>query len=115
MRVPWPAPPAEPRQRRREEDSVDFWDLTKLFLRRWYLALPVLLATAAATLVTVKSVNPNYIVDIHVQMIPPVATGTDGQNDIAQRNPWLNLGPVALASASIVAVQDASVLDQLKA
>ncbi len=93
---------------------MDFWDLTKLLARRWYLAVPILVVTAIAALMTLHSVKPSYIGDTHVQMVPPVPPKTSNGLDATQHNPWLNLGVAALGNAAAVTIQDGSVLDDLK-
>jgi hypothetical protein len=93
---------------------VDFWDLTKLLLRRWYFAAPMLALTAAAGLWIVSSVQPNYIATAYVQLIPPKTQPTPaGTASIDMRNPWIGLGLITLANAAIVTVQDGDVVEAL--
>jgi hypothetical protein len=92
---------------------VDFWDLTKLLARRWYLCLPVLFLAGAGSMATLHSVKPSYTLDVHVQMIPPIPTKV-GQDPTAH-NPWLQLGVFALGNAAAVTIQDTTVLEALHA
>ena len=41
------------------EDTVDLWDLTRLLIRRWYVAVPMLLVSVAVVLVAGQSVKPD--------------------------------------------------------
>jgi capsular polysaccharide biosynthesis protein len=93
---------------------VDFWDLTKLLLRRWYFALPMLALTAAAGVWIISSVQPNYIATAYVQLIPPKTQPTPaGTAGIDMRNPWTGLGLITLANAAIVTVGDKDVVEAL--
>jgi capsular polysaccharide biosynthesis protein len=93
---------------------LDFWDLTKLLYRRWYLTLPMLLLTGAASVWTLVGVKPNYIATTYIQLVGPVIQPTEpGQQSADQRNPWLQQGLNALANAAVVTVQDYSVIQAL--
>lgn len=93
---------------------MDFWDLGRLLLRRWYVALPMLLATAGITGYTAVEVKPDYVLTSYIQLIPPVATSDPTQASHIQ-NPWLALGLGSLNQAATLATQDQTFLDQLKA
>ncbi len=95
---------------------MDFWDVTKLLLRRWYFAVPGLVLTAVACAWTMTGVAPNYISTAYVQLAPPVSQPTQpGEQTLDQRNPWIGLGLYNLANAAILTVQQASVVESLKA
>jgi len=96
---------------------VDFWDLTKLLFRRWYVATPLLLISVAAAGWTRMSVEPDYIATSYVQLIPPTAANTAPDEDapVTPRNPWLELGLGSLSRAAALTVQDQAVLKQLDA
>jgi hypothetical protein len=104
---------------------LDFWDLTKLLVRRWLVAVPLLMVSAALTVLTVGHVKPDYVATAYVQLVPPVTpappvpavpqTPKVDQPTPEQRNPWLGLGLTTLGNAAIVTVQDQTVLDTLKA
>jgi hypothetical protein len=95
---------------------VDFWDLTKLLFRRWYFALPALVLTAVATVVTMVTVQPNYIATASIQLVPPVTAPVEpGQATLDQRNPWVALGLDALATAATVSLTDGSIVETLDA
>lgn len=94
---------------------MDFWDLTKVLIRRWMFALPMLLLSVAATFVAVSVVQPNYVATAYVQIVPPVPQTKPGQATADQRNPWLSQGLETLGNAAIVTVLDRSVVDSLKA
>jgi len=94
---------------------VDFWDLTKLLFRRWYIAGPLLLVSIAAAGWTGVSVQPDYIATSYVQLIPPTAAAEDPDDEQPRtpRNPWLELGLGSLSRAAALTVQDQVVLKQL--
>ncbi|MFY1698278.1 hypothetical protein [Solwaraspora sp. WMMA2101] len=96
---------------------MDFWDLTKLLFRRWYIAAPLLLISVAAAGWTRTSVDPDYIATSYVQLIPPTAANTAPDEDApaTPRNPWLELGLGSLSRAAALTVQDQAVLKQLDA
>ena len=96
---------------------MDFWDLTTLLFRRWYAALPLLVATAVASFATLQNVTPNYIANAYVQLIPPtVVEKTDQTAGTTQHiNPWMDLGLAALGNAATISLKDESVLTSLTA
>jgi hypothetical protein len=95
---------------------VDFWDLTKLLLRRWYLAVPGLVLTAVAAAWVMVDVKPNYIATSYVQLAPPTSLPTEpGQPSLDQRNPWIALGLYNLADAAMLTVQQKTVVESFKA
>jgi hypothetical protein len=94
---------------------VDFWDLTKLLFRRWYLALPMLVFTGALIAVTLDKVRPDYIATAHVQLVGPVVKpSAPGEPSIDQRNPWIGLGVYTLGNAAMVTIQDEAVVQALE-
>lgn len=93
---------------------MDFWDLTKLVFRRWYVAVPLLLVTAGATAYVGVAVKPDYKATAYVQLIPPAgATGSNAGPEY--RNPWIGLGLGALNTAATYATIDQTFLTQLLA
>lgn len=94
---------------------MDFWDLTKLLVRRWMIVLPMLLLTGALCVVPVTQVKPDYVAMAFVQLVPPIAKQANpGQITIDQRNPWVGLGLQTLGNAAIVMVSDQKVVAELK-
>jgi hypothetical protein len=91
---------------------VDFWDITRLLLRRWYVATPLLVATLLVGAWTYTSVQPDYKAVSYVQLVPPPAPSTPGAE---LRNPWIDLGLGSLNTAATYATADAGFLIQLKA
>lgn len=92
---------------------MDFWDLTKLVFRRWYIAVPLLLLTFAATAWVGAAVKPDYKATGYVQLIPPAgATATAQAQEL--RNPWLGLGLGALNTAATYATIDQTFLTRLR-
>jgi hypothetical protein len=95
---------------------VDFWDLTKLLARRWYVALPMLLLSVLLTMTIVGRVKPDYIATAYVQLVAPVQGATKpGQASPEQRNPWLGQGLGTLGNAAMITVQDRTIVQELKA
>jgi hypothetical protein len=94
---------------------VDFWDLTKLVFRRWYVSVPVFAVAIAVTLYVAVQVKPDYVATSYVQLVPPSVTpkATDDTKARA-RNPWLDLGLASLTKAGMISVQDQRVVKQLK-
>ncbi|MEU5940871.1 hypothetical protein ABZ807_17140 [Micromonospora sp. NPDC047548] len=95
---------------------MDLWDLTKLLLRRWYIALPMLVVSLGTAVLVSSSVEPDYSASGHLQLIPPRgAPAKPGKEPQAVRNPWLDLGFNATGQAAIIRVQEKAVLDELEA
>jgi hypothetical protein len=92
---------------------VDFWDLTKLVFRRWYVAVPLLVITGLFAAYTAKNVQPDYKATAYVQLIPPPEASIT-ENIKSLRNPWLDLGLGSLATASTYATVDKKFLNELK-
>jgi hypothetical protein len=92
---------------------VDFWDLTKLVFRRWYVAVPLLVITALAAMHTMQTVKPDYKATAYVQLIPPPEASIT-TNIKKLRNPWLDLGLGALNTAATYATVDRAFLNELK-
>lgn len=95
-----------------EENGMDFWDLGRLMVRRWYVSLPLLLLTFGATVFTAVAVKPDYALTAYIQLIPPTAPSNATQTGHVQ-NPWLSLGLDSLNQAATVAAQDQTFLDEL--
>jgi hypothetical protein len=93
---------------------LDFWDLTAVILRRWRIALPLLLITIGATGLVAFTVKPDYVMTSYVQLIPAKVAPTDNPASASLRNPWNQLGLNTLGQASIYATQDQKFLDALK-
>jgi hypothetical protein len=101
-----------------EGTTLDFWDITKLLVRRWQVALPMLLLSAVITGVTVSQVKPDYVGSAYVQLVPPAATKItkpeQQQISADMRNPWLVQGLQTLGNAAIVQAQDQTVVEEFK-
>jgi hypothetical protein len=96
---------------------VDLWDLTRLLLRRWYFAVPMLLASVAVVVMTAQTVSPDYKATGYMQLIPAPSSGKLADPKAKPRpvNPWLDLGFVALGNAAAITVTDQPSLDRLVA
>jgi hypothetical protein len=100
-----------------ERETVDLWDLTRLLLRRWYFAVPMLVATVAVVFLAAQSVSPDYKAMGYMQMIPAPSTGKAEEPNAKPRpqNPWLDLGYSALGNAVSLTVTDPTALEKLAA
>jgi hypothetical protein len=93
---------------------VDFWDATKVLVRRWYITIPLLLLTFGATGYTAVAVKPDWVLTSYVQLIPPQTTAQQlEQNKTSLSNPWNQLGLSALSQAANYATVDQTFLDAL--
>ena len=86
---------------------MDFWDLTKLLVRQWMIAVPMLILSGALIWLTFNNVKPDYVATAYVQLVPPVLGPTvPGKATPEQRNPWLGLGLQTIGNAANVSVLD---------
>lgn len=94
---------------------MDLWDLTRLLLRRWYFAVPMLLASVATVVLAAQTVSPDYKATGYMQLIPAPSTGKipDPKAKPKPANPWLDLGYAALGNAAALTVTDQTSLDNL--
>jgi hypothetical protein len=95
---------------------VDFWDITRRLVQRWYFALPLLILTGAVSLYLVQTIKPDYQLTSHLILTPaPSGDGSDQSKTILATNPWNTLGSTALAESSELAVVNDSVAKTLEA
>lgn len=96
---------------------MDLWDLTRLLIRRWYFAVPMLLASVAAVVVAAQTVSPDYKALGYMQLIPAPSAGKPLDPDAKPRpaNPWNDLGYAALGNAAALTVTDPNTLEKLTA
>lgn len=94
---------------------MDLWDLTRLLLRRWYFAVPMLAATVAVVFLAAQQVSPDYKALGYMQLIPAPSTGKPIDPDAKPKpsNPWLDLGYAALANAAALTVTDPANLEKM--
>jgi hypothetical protein len=97
-----------------ERLQLDFWDATKVMVRRWYLALPLLLLTIAGTGYTATAIEADYVLTSYVQLIPPQTTVDEEEARKYPINPWNQLGLEALSQAANYATVDHTFLDRLE-
>ncbi|WP_433306509.1 hypothetical protein ACQP2F_20985 [Actinoplanes sp. CA-030573] len=95
---------------------MDLWDLTRLLLRRWYFAVPMLVISVAVVVMAAKTVSPDYKSTGYMQLIPAPSTGKVQDPKAKQRptNPWNDLGYAALGNAAVLTVTDQTALEKLK-
>ncbi|WP_430791665.1 hypothetical protein [Actinoplanes sp. G11-F43] len=94
---------------------MDLWDLTRLLLRRWYFAVPLLMASVAAVVLAAQNVSPDYKSMGYMQLIPAPSSGKPVNPNAKPRpvNPWLGLGFAALGNAASLTVTNPTTLEQL--
>ncbi|GAA1749472.1 hypothetical protein [Luedemannella helvata] len=93
---------------------MDLLAISKMMFRRWYVAMPLLVLTVVATLLTAAVVKVEYKALGHVLVVPPtVELRTDQQ--VRQVNPWNDLGAQALGQAVVVTLTQKSVQDDFVA
>lgn len=98
-----------------ERAEVDFWDLTRLMFRRWYVSVPAIMVAVGATLFVATRVEPDYVATSYVQLVPPAVTPkAKDETKATARNPWLDLGLASLTKAGMISVQDKKVVKGLK-
>ncbi|WP_328468558.1 hypothetical protein OHA21_52105 [Actinoplanes sp. NBC_00393] len=94
---------------------MDFWDLTKLMFRRWYVSVPAVMLAIGATLFVATRVEPDYVATSYVQLVPPAITPkANDETKASARNPWLDLGLASLTKAGMISVQDKKIVKALK-
>jgi hypothetical protein len=95
--------------------TLDFWDITKLLLRQWRVALPPLLATVVLTVLTLVHVKPNYVSTAYVQLVAPIQiVASPGESPSVHSNPWLTQSLNTLGNAALVTVQDLTYAHRLR-
>jgi hypothetical protein len=94
---------------------VDFWDATKVMVRRWYIAVPLLLLTLGLTGYTAVAVKADYMLTSYIQLVPPTTVQDRTAQRTAPSNPWTQLGLEALSQAANYATVDQTFLDKLEA
>jgi capsular polysaccharide biosynthesis protein len=91
---------------------MDLWDVAKLMGRRWYVALPMLLLTAAATWWTVSTVKPDYTATTNVTLLPPTLRNDAPTATARKVNPW---DTESLTIATLTYLNSKRLHDQMKA
>lgn len=85
---------------------MDLLDLMRLMVRRWYVAVPIVVVAAIAALVVGSSTKPEYQAEVSIVLVPPKteAPETPDGKAPAPRNPWLQIGTTSMAQAIQIAV-----------
>lgn len=79
---------------------MDFWVAVKIVFRRWYVALPALLATVALTTLVFLAVPPSFQAEARVLLLSP--SRVSGQQ-AATVNPFADLSSSLTVAASVMA------------
>jgi hypothetical protein len=93
---------------------VDFWDITKVLFRRWYVAVPLLVVTAAAAISVGIIQKPLYELTAYIQLVPAAADPGPAVT-VKPVNPWNQIGLDALSTAAQLGTLDQTFLNSLKA
>jgi len=85
---------------------MDLLDLIKLVVRRWYVAVPVVIVTLAAAVALGSAIQPEYNTTATVILVPPTTSAASPANGAtpAPGNPWLRIGETQMAQAVQIAV-----------
>ncbi|MGH3716723.1 MAG: hypothetical protein ACRDT4_25180 [Micromonosporaceae bacterium] len=93
---------------------MDMWDIVRVMWRRWYVVVPLLLVVMGTTLSAGAFIHPEYTSTASVLLVPP-ADRPESLKPGEKGNPWLDVGPVAMAEAVSIAVQSKSSRDTVAA
>ena len=93
---------------------MDFWDATKVMVRRWYLTIPLLLLTFAGTAYTATAIEADYVLTSYIQLIPSQTSLTEEEARKYPVNPWNQLGLEAMSQSSNYATVDHTFLKRLE-
>lgn len=85
---------------------MDLLDLMRLMVRRWYVAVPIVVFAAIGALVVGNSTKPEYQAEVSIVLVPPKAEAPEAPEGKAPppRNPWLQIGTTSMAQAIQIAV-----------
>ncbi|MDG4823350.1 hypothetical protein O7635_15955 [Asanoa sp. WMMD1127] len=85
---------------------MDLLDLLKLVVRRWYVAVPIVILTLAAAVALGSAIQPEYKTAATVILVPPTTSAASPANGAtpAPGNPWLRIGEAQMAQAVQIAV-----------
>ncbi|WNV76011.1 hypothetical protein [Geodermatophilus sp. DSM 44513] len=85
---------------------MDLLDIARILMRRWYIALPLCIATVAVALAVRAGVSPGYTVTSNVLVLPPSATRvqTDNGFEVVPSNPLLGFSGSTLTAAQALAL-----------
>ncbi|MGZ8761763.1 MAG: hypothetical protein ACXW2Y_00390 [Acidimicrobiia bacterium] len=95
---------------------MDFIDACKVVLRRWYVAVPLLLLTFAGTFLAFATASADYSAKGSLILIQPASRVVkEGEPaDVCATNPWCPEGDVlSLANVTTLTMDDPEVYDQL--
>ena len=91
---------------------MDLWDVAKLMVRRWYVALPMLVLTVIGASMTVVTVQPDYTATTNVSILPPTKADEAGSGTGQTVNPW---DASSLTVATLTHLNSKRLHDELKA
>ncbi len=56
---------------------MDFWELSKILLRRWLVFVPLAVLAAVAAVLASGQVQPTFSAQASVILLPPLGSGTN--------------------------------------
>jgi hypothetical protein len=96
---------------------MDLLDLLKMMVRRWYVAVPVVVVTLGIALFVGSQIRPEYKASSAVLLIPPTTRQTQpvGPPSASPRpgNPWVQVGEDAMAQALKISVSTKEARDRV--
>ena len=91
---------------------MDFWDVAKVLVRRWFVSVPLLILTVAACGLVAVNTTPDYVATVHVAFVPGSSTRPSTTNGPNVFNPW---EPEALAEAVVIPLKTKELADSMRA
>jgi capsular polysaccharide biosynthesis protein len=87
---------------------MDLWDLAKVLLRRWVVAVPLLVLTVGATVWTAVTIEPDYSAVGNMTLLPPTVEQPANPEEARTVNPWdtFQLAGVVLIHANSKTLKD---------
>lgn len=67
---------------------MDLWDVVRLMLRRWAIAVPLLILTVAGTVWVGMNVKPDYTAEGNISLLPPSVEEVTAAGKSRNVNPW---------------------------
>lgn len=67
---------------------MDLWDVVRLMLRRWAVAVPMLILTVAGTVWVGMTVKPDYTAEGNISLLPPSVEEATVAGKSRTVNPW---------------------------
>lgn len=94
---------------------MDLLDLLKLMVRRWYVAVPILVVALGGALLVGSSIEPEYKTSAAILLVPPTTQPAAPAPSAAPApgNPWLQVGEASMAQAIKISVTTREARDKV--